>query len=509
MNNQKVVLAIMDGWGIRDEKEGNAIKEANTPNFDMLCKTYPHTKIYAEGEHVGLPAGQMGNSEVGHLNLGAGRIVFQELSRINNEIKTGNFFKNEAFLKAADHVKKYNSALHIYGLVSPGGVHSSMDHIFALIDFAKKENIKNFYVHAFLDGRDTPPQSAVTYLKEVEEKLKENGFAPVATVSGRYYAMDRDNRWDRVEKAYDALTSMTGEKASSAVEAVEKSYAAGTTDEFVLPTIIGDENSRIKDNDAIIFFNFRPDRAREITRAFTQSDFNGFERKVAPKNLFYVTMTQYDETFTLDIAFKPEHMTNILGEVLSKNGIRQLRTAETEKYAHVTFFFNGGEEKPFENEERILVKSPKVPTYDMQPEMSAYEVKDNVLKALDSDKYGVIIVNFANPDMVGHTGVESAAIKAIEAVDTCIGEIVQKVVEKGYVMYLTADHGNAECMIDPKTKKPFTAHTTNMVPFIAINLKDKNAQLRDGASLCDVAPTILKTMDIEQPEEMTGKSILI
>lgn len=508
MNNQKVVLAIMDGWGIREEKEGNAIKEANTPNFDMLCHEYPHTKIYADGEHVGLPQGQMGNSEVGHLNLGAGRIVFQELTRINNEIKNGNFFKNEAFLNAINHVKKNNSALHIYGLVSPGGVHSAMEHIFALIDLAKKENVKNLYVHAFLDGRDTPPQSAGEYIKQVEEKLAQNGFAPIATVSGRYYAMDRDNRWDRVELAYDALTSMNGQKASSALEAIETSYKNGKNDEFVLPTIIGDENTRIKDNDSIIFFNYRPDRAREITRAFTQKDFSGFKRKIEVKNLYYVTMTQYDETFTLDIAFKPQHLTNILGEVLANNGIKQLRTAETEKYAHVTFFFNGGVEEPFKGEDRVLVNSPKVPTYDMQPEMSAYEVKDKVIQALDSDEYGVIIVNFANPDMVGHTGVESAAIKAIETVDECIGEIVKKVVEKGYIMFLTADHGNAECMVDPKTHKPFTAHTTNMVPFFAINLKDKNAKLREGAALCDVAPTILKTMEIEQPVEMCGKSIL-
>ncbi len=508
MNNKKVILAIMDGWGIREGKTGNAIEEANTPTYNMLLEKYPHTAIYADGEHVGLPEGQMGNSEVGHLNLGAGRIVYQELTRINNEIKTGNFFKNEAFLDAIADVKKNNSALHLFGLVSEGGVHSAMNHLFALIDLAKKEEVKNLYVHAFLDGRDTPPQSAIQYLEEVENKLKENGFSQIASVSGRYYAMDRDNRWDRVQKAYDSLVSDDAPKAENAVAAVENSYKDGKNDEFVMPTITSGPESRIKDNDSIIFFNFRPDRAREITRAFMDKNFSGFEKKVVVKNIHFVTMTQYDETFELPIAFKPQHLTNILGEVISNAGIKQLRTAETEKYAHVTFFFNGGVEEPFKNEVRTLVNSPKVATYDLQPEMSAYQVADKVLEALDCEEYGFIVVNFANPDMVGHTGVEAAAIKAVETVDECIGKIVNKVQQKDYAMFLTADHGNAECMVDSETGKPFTAHTNNMVPFFAINVNG-DVKLRDGAALCDVAPTVLQVLGLPQPVGMSGKSIIL
>lgn len=500
----KVLLAIMDGWGISNICKHNAIEESHPENFYELTKKYPYITIFADGEHVGLPEGQMGNSEVGHLNMGAGRIVYQELTRINKSIKDGDFFKNEAFLDAVNHVKNNNSALHCYGLVSEGGVHSSMGHIFGLIDFAKRNNLTKVYFHAFLDGRDTPPQSAIKYVGELEEKLAEAGLPPVASVSGRYYAMDRDNRWDRVEKAYNCLVLGEGETADSAVSAIEASYAKDVNDEFVLPTIIkGSE--RISDNDAVIFFNFRPDRARELTRAIALKDFNGFERKKVLNNLFYVCMTQYDETFGLAIAFPPHHLTNILGEVLDKEGVLQFRTAETEKYAHVTFFFNGGEETPFPSETRVLVKSPSVATYDLQPEMSANQVKEKVLEALDSDKYGFILVNFANPDMVGHTGVEEAAIKAVKAVDNCIGEIAKKVEEKGYTMLLTADHGNAECM--EQNGKPFTAHTNNKVPLVLINAGDK--KLKEDGALSDVAPTVLELMGIEQPKEMTGHSLIL
>lgn len=503
---KKVILTILDGWGIGENYDGNAIYNANLPNYKNLLKTYPNTTIFAEGEHVGLPEGQMGNSEVGHLNLGAGRIVYQELTRISKEIKEGSFFKNEELLKAIEHTKKNNSALHIYGLVSNGGVHSSMDHIFGVIDLAKKENVKKLFVHAFLDGRDTPPQSAVNYLKEVEDKLKKEGFPQIATISGRYYAMDRDNRWERVQKAYDCLTLGEGNKADNSDVAIRKSYADGVNDEFVIPTVTL-ENSRINDNDSIIFFNFRPDRARELTRAIMMKDFDGFDRKKVLNNIYYVCFTRYDEKFGLPIAFKPQVLTNILGEVLDKNSIKQFRTAETEKYAHVTFFFNGGVEKPFDTETRVLVNSPKVATYDLQPEMSAYEVADNVVKAIHSNEYPFILVNFANPDMVGHTGVLAAAQKAVEAVDECVGKIVEAVKEEGYTMLLTADHGNAECMINQETGKPHTAHTTNKVPFFVINAGN-DIKLRNDAALCDVAPTVLKFLEINQPAEMTGKSII-
>jgi len=502
----KVLLAIMDGWGVSDKCEHNAICESGSPNFNQIVAKYPHITIYADGEHVGLPDGQMGNSEVGHLNLGAGRVVYQELTRINKSIREGEFFENEALLAAVDHAKKNDSSLHFMGLVSDGGVHSAMGHLFALIDLAKKHNLEKVYVHAFLDGRDTPPQSSIIYLKEVEEKLAQEGLPKIATVSGRYYAMDRDNRWDRVEKAYDCLVLGEGEKTDSAVKAVEDSYADSKNDEFVLPTIIGNGNSRIQDNDAVVFFNFRPDRAREISKAIALKNFVGFERKKVLDNLFFVCFTQYDETFALPIAFPPHKLTNILGEVLDKNGIQQLRTAETEKYAHVTFFFNGGVEKPFETETRVLVNSPSVATYDLQPEMNAYEVRDKVLEALESDKYGFILVNFANPDMVGHTGIEEAAIKAVKTVDECIGQIVKKVEEKGYTMLLTADHGNAECMATDEGK-PFTAHTNNKVPLVLINAK-ADKLVADGA-LSDVAPTVLELMGIEKPKEMTGHSLIL
>ena len=476
--------------------------------FDNLKKTEKYTQINASGEYVGLPDGQMGNSEVGHLNLGAGRIVYQDLTRINKEIREGKFFENKEFKAAIEHVKKNNSSLHLYGLVSTGGVHSSFDHVKALIKMAADNGLKKVYVHAFLDGRDTPPKSAVEFLAELEAELKKYNLPQIATISGRYWAMDRDNRWDRVEKAYNALLFGEGETAVNSDEAIKTSYAKDVTDEFVEPTVTNpDADSRIKDNDSIIFFNYRPDRAREITRAMTFENFDGFNRKARRNNLYYVCMTQYDETFPLPIAYPPEKLVNILGDVLDANGVKQFRTAETEKYAHITFFFNGGEEKSGKLETRALVASPKVATYDLQPEMSAPEVCENVLKALDNPDYGFILVNFANPDMVGHTGVFEAAVKACETVDACVGKIAQKAKEKGVLMLLTADHGNSECMEDPVTHSPFTAHTTNPVPFLLINGNGKY-ELKETGALCDVAPTVLELLGIKQPQEMTGHSLI-
>lgn len=507
-DNKRVLLCIMDGWGINKDCPKDATKTAKTPNFDKLKETEKYTQINASGEYVGLPDGQMGNSEVGHLNLGAGRVVYQDLTRINKEIREGKFFENKAFKDAIEHVKKNNSSLHLYGLVSTGGVHSSFEHVKALVKMAAENGLKKVYVHAFLDGRDTPPKSAVEFLAELEEELKKYNLPQIATISGRYWAMDRDNRWDRVEKAYNALLFGEGEKAANSDEAIKASYAKDVTDEFVEPTITNaDPDSRIKDNDAIIFFNYRPDRAREITRAMTFEEFDGFNRKARRNNLYYVCLAQYDETFPLPIAYPPEKLTNILGDVLDDNGVKQYRTAETEKYAHITFFFNGGEEKSGKLETRALVASPKVATYDLQPEMSAPQVCENVLKALDDPQYGFILVNFANPDMVGHTGVFDAAIKACETVDTCVGKIVEKAKENGVVMLLTADHGNSECMEDPQTHTPFTAHTTNPVPFMLINGQGKY-ELKDTGALCDVAPTILQLLGIKQPAEMTGQSLI-
>lgn len=517
---KRVLLCIMDGWGInpnQDLSKYDATYLAPPVNVNKLKEEEKYTQIHADSEYVGLPQGQMGNSEVGHLNLGAGRVVYQELTKINKSIREGDFFKNERFLAAINHVKENNSSLHLYGLVSEGGVHSSMDHIFALIKLASQEGLKKVYVHAFLDGRDTPPKSACTYLEQVEEKLKEYNLPPIATVVGRYWAMDRDNRWERVEKAYNCLLFGEGEKASSACEGVQNSYVNGKNDEFVEPTVIGGEESRIHDNDAVIFFNFRPDRAREITKAINFGDkcedtvceekaFKGFKRKAVRKNLYYVTMTQYDETFEYPIAFPPQKLVNILGDILDANGIKQFRTAETEKYAHVTFFFNGGVEEPKKLETRVLVASPKVATYDLQPEMSACEVCEKVLAAEDNPEYGFILVNFANPDMVGHTGVLAAAAKACKVVDECVGKVAQKAKENDIIMLLTADHGNAEVMADA-AGAVHTAHTTNEVPFIVINA-DKDIELREGGSLCDVAPTVLDLMGIKQPEEMTGKSLI-
>ena len=501
----RVLLCIMDGFGESNGCSKDAVKTAATPNIDNLLKTVSNTEINASGEYVGLPDGQMGNSEVGLLFLGAGRVVYQELTKINTSIKDGSFFENDVLTEAVDHAKKNNSSLHLMGLVSDGGVHSSIDHLLALIDLAAKSKLKKVYVHAFLDGRDTPPQSAIKYLEIVENRLKERNLPRIASVMGRYYVMDRDNRWDRVKKAYECLVSGYGKKAANAVEAVEKSYSAGETDEFVLPYVTGDEKSRICDNDAVIFFNFRPDRAREITKALTFENFTGFDRDEVRENLYYATFTQYDETFLVPVAFPPHAIENTLGKVLDAHEIKQFRTAETEKYAHVTFFFNGGEELPGRYETRVLVNSPKVKTYDLQPEMSAPEVCEKVLDAIDNEDYGFILVNFANPDMVGHTGVFDAAVKACETVDECVGRIVEAVKKTDIKMLLTADHGNAECMEDDKTHKPFTAHTTNPVPLFLIN---DNHGLKDGGALCDVAPTVLDLMGIEKPAEMTGHSLL-
>ncbi len=503
----RVLLCIMDGWGVGDYCSKDATKEAYTPNFDKLKAGEKYTTIFADGEHVGLPEGQMGNSEVGHLNLGAGRIVYQELTRINKSIKEKTFFDNEKLLAAVKHAKANNSSLHLMGLVSDGGVHSSLEHLFALIDLAKKEGLEKVYIHAFLDGRDTPPQSAVNYLKQLEAKLSSVGLPPIASIIGRYYAMDRDNRWDRVEKAYNCLLLGEGYCAKTSNEAILNSYKDDKNDEFVVPTAIGASETRINDNDSVIFFNFRPDRAREISKAINFESFDGFERKAVRKNIYYVCFTQYDETFPFPVAFEPQRLTNILGEVLANKGVKQFRTAETEKYAHVTFFFNGGEEAAFKDETRVLVSSPKVATYDLQPEMSAPEVCEKVLNALDDQDYGFILVNFANPDMVGHTGVMDAAVKAVETVDECVGKIAEKAKENGVVMLLTADHGNAECMEDPVTHAPFTAHTTNKVPFIVINA-DKHLNIKDSGALCDVAPTILQLLGIDKPVEMTGESLL-
>jgi len=498
----------MDGWGISpNHPEYDATKLAHSVNVNKLIEEYPSITIHADGEYVGLPDGQMGNSEVGHLNLGAGRIVYQDLSKINRSIKDGSFFKNERFLQAVNHAKQNNSSLHIFGLVSTGGVHSSLDHLLALIKLAADEGLTKVYVHAFLDGRDTPPQSACTYLERVEEELKKYNLPQIATIIGRYYIMDRDNRWERVEKGYNALLLGEGEKAQTACDGVRQSYARGDNDEFVLPTVITGDESRIKDNDAIIFFNYRPDRAREISKALNFVDFDGFERKKVLKNLCYITMTSYNEDFTFPVAFPKEKLVNILGDVLEANGVKQFRTAETEKYAHVTFFFNGGIDEPQAHETRVLVPSPKVPTYDMQPEMSAYEVCDNVLKAVSNPEYGFVLVNFANPDMVGHTGVIEAATKACKVVDECVGKIAKACIDNNVIMLLTADHGNSEVMVNPETGKPQTAHTTNKVPFVLINAP-KDLQLTADGALCNIAPTVLKLMGIKKPDEMDSEALV-
>lgn len=512
MSKKPTVLMILDGYGLNEKSQGNAVALAKTPVMDKLMAECPFVPGNASGMAVGLPEGQMGNSEVGHLNMGAGRIVYQELTRITKEIEDGDFFKNEALLAAIDNCKKNQSDLHLFGLLSDGGVHSHNTHMYGLLELAKRNGIENVYLHAFLDGRDTAPTSGKGFVQEALDKMKEIGVGKIATVIGRYYVMDRDNRWDRVERAYKAIAEGEGVTAECALCAVQQSYDKGENDEFVQPTVVltdGKPTATVKDNDSVIFFNFRPDRAREITRAFCDDDFQGFERKGGRLNTTYVAFTEYDVTIPNKlVAFHKVEIKNTFGEFLAKNGLKQLRTAETEKYAHVTFFFNGGVEEPNEGEDRLLVKSPKVATYDLQPEMSAYQVCDGLVDAIKSDKYDVIIVNFANPDMVGHTGVEAATIKAIEAVDECVGKVVAAIKEADGQMFICADHGNAEQLVDYETGAPFTAHTTNHVPFILVNY-DEAYTLREGGCLADIAPTLIEMMGMTQPEEMTGKSLLI
>ncbi|MGI6722194.1 MAG: 2,3-bisphosphoglycerate-independent phosphoglycerate mutase [Anaerovoracaceae bacterium] len=506
MNNKKpTMLMILDGFGIAPPGEGNAISRAEKPHLDAIFRKYPFTTIKASGLDVGLPEGQMGNSEVGHLNIGAGRIVYQDLTLITKEIESGKFFENEPLNRAMDKVIENGGKLHLQGLLSDGGVHSHIDHLFALIKMAKNKGVKDLYVHCFLDGRDVPPDCARTYLRKLENYMKETGLGHIATISGRYYAMDRDKRWDRVQKAYRAMTIAEGEQAANADEAIDASYGREEYDEFVLPTVI-DKNGTVNDGDSIIMFNFRPDRAREITRAFVDKDFDGFEREKTVSGLTYVCMTQYDaEMPNVLVAYPPEHYKNTLGEYLSDNGLKQLRIAETEKYAHVTFFFNGGVEEPNRNEERILVPSPKVATYDMQPEMSAPKVTEQVLKQIAFNQFDVIILNFANADMVGHTGSMEAAITAIETLDECVPRIVAAVLERGGQILLTADHGNADEMLDDKGAV-VTAHSLNPVPLV--NISKDPAGLKDGGRLCDLAPTLLDMMDMAIPPEMTGHSLL-
>lgn len=498
-----LILMILDGFGIAPEK-GNAIKAAKKPNIDKLFAENPVTQIGASGMDVGLPDGQMGNSEVGHTNMGAGRIVYQELTRITKTINEDKLKENEAIVNAMDKALENGTALHLMGLLSSGGVHSHITHLYGILELAKKKGLENVYIHTFLDGRDVPPSSAAEFMDELLAKTKEIDVGKVATVSGRYYAMDRDNNWDRVEKTYAAMVYGEGEKAECPVCAVKNSYDKGVTDEFVVPVVV-EGGAQVKPNDSIIFFNFRPDRAREITRTFVDPDFKGFERKNGFFPVNFVCMTQYDATMpNVDVAFKPQALKNTLGEYVSNKGMTQLRIAETEKYAHVTFFFNGGVEKQYEGEDRILVKSPAVATYDLQPEMSAYEVTDKLVPAIESGKYDMIILNYANCDMVGHTGVFEAAVKAVEAVDTCVGRVVEAIKKMGGVALITADHGNADKMVDADGS-PFTAHTTNPVPFCVVGY---DCQLREGGRLADIAPTMLQIMGLEQPAEMDGVSLI-
>lgn len=509
MPKKPVMLMILDGFGLSDKVDGNAVRASKKPNYDNLINNYPSVAVSASGLDVGLPEGQMGNSEVGHLNIGAGRIIYQELTRISKEIREGRFFENQALNFAIDKAIENSSSLHLMGLLSNGGVHSHIEHVKALITMCKNKGLKKVYVHGFLDGRDVPPSSALEFINDLDDHMIKEGTGKFATISGRYYAMDRDNRWERVQLAYNAMVKGEGNIAENAQKAVELAYHDNKTDEFVIPTVIGEDGkptATIKDKDSVIFFNFRPDRARELTRALNDKEFSGFQRDNL--NLNYVCMTQYDKTIeNVQIAYRAESYVNTLGEYVSKNGCNQLRIAETEKYAHVTFFFNGGIEAPNKGEDRVLVPSPKVATYDLKPEMSAYEVTTKVIEALDEDKYHMIILNFANPDMVGHTGIIEAAIKAIETVDECLGKIVEKVLEKDGTVFITADHGNAETMIDYSTGKPMTAHTNNLVPFVYV-AKDAK-QLREDGVLADIAPTMLQVMGLAQPEEMTGKSLII
>ena len=511
MKTRPVCLIIMDGYGIRKDENGNAIKQAHAGVVERLIKEWPSTQLGASGLDVGLPDGQMGNSEVGHLNMGAGRIIYQDLTRITKEIQDGDFFKNEELLKAVENAKKNNKSLHIFGLLSEGGVHSHITHLYALLELAKQHGLEKVYVHAFMDGRDVPPKSGAGYISTLQDKIKEIGVGKISTITGRYYAMDRDNNWDREKLAYDSLTIGKGKLFEDPVKAVEASYADGVTDEFILPINIT-ENGKpfglVEQGDSIIFFNFRPDRAREITRAFSEKEFDFFKRETGFLNPYYVCFTVYDASFTnVHIAFKKQEIKNTLGEYLAHKGYTQLRIAETEKYAHVTFFFNGGKEAPEKNEVRDLIPSPKVATYDLKPEMSALKVTEKYLEELDSGKFDVMILNFANCDMVGHTGVMEAAERAVTTVESCVNILVQAFLAKGGSILLTADHGNADVMI-AKDGSPFTAHTTNPVPFVLISEQFKNVQLREKGILADIAPTFLQVMGEEIPAEMTGKSLI-
>lgn len=503
--NKKSVLVIMDGFGLAPDGNGNAIYQAKTPNLDALFQKYPKSKLSASGLDVGLPDGQMGNSEVGHTNIGAGRVVFQDLPKISKEIEEGEFFKNEAYVNALKAAKENGKSVHVMGLLSSGGVHSHINHIFAMLDMAKQFEIEHVYVHCFMDGRDVAPDSGLGFVKQMHEKCQQVGNAKIATISGRFYAMDRDKRWDRLETAYNAIVCGEGVKESDPVKAIQDSYDNGVTDEFVVPVVVCEEGM-IQQGDSVIFMNFRPDRAREITWALNNTDFDGFARKKTVFPLNYVCTAQYDEALDIPIAYPPETLVNTLGDVVSAKGFKQFRVAETEKYAHVTFFFNGGVERPVEGEDRCLVDSPKeFPTYDLIPQMSAVKVCDKLVEAIESDKYEMIICNFANCDMVGHTGVLEAAVQAVETVDACIGRVVEAVEKKSdeMILFVTADHGNADCMINADGSVN-TAHTTNLVPFVAT---DVNAKLSDG-KLADIAPTMLKVMGIEQPEEMTGNVLI-
>lgn len=502
-----LALIIMDGFGLRKETEGNAIAAAKHPNLDRLWATCPHTQIGASGMDVGLPDGQMGNSEVGHTNMGAGRIVYQELTRITKSIEDGEYLSNPVLLHAMENAKKPGAALHLMGLLSDGGVHSHIRHLFGLIEMAKKMGVEKVYIHCFMDGRDVPPTSGAEYIEELQKELEKTGVGKIATVSGRYYAMDRDNRWERVVKAYDAMVNGEGVKAPDPAAMMRQSYADGVTDEFIVPAVVT-EGAEVKSGDSVIFFNFRPDRARELTRTLVDPDFAGFERKKGFFPLTYICMTQYDATMpNVEVAYAPQSLANTFGEYISKNGLTQLRIAETEKYAHVTFFFNGGVEAPYPGEDRALIPSPKVATYDLQPEMSAYLVTDEVVKRIRSGKYDVIILNYANCDMVGHTGVFEAAVKAVEAVDTCLGRTLAAIEEMGGRAFVTADHGNADMMTDEEGN-PFTAHTTNPVPFIAVGFPEGTKLLPHGGRLADIAPTMLQALGLPQPAEMTGRSML-
>ncbi len=507
MSKAPVALIILDGFACRDEVKGNAVKAAHKPNFDRYWEQFPHQQLRADGEHVGLPEGQMGNSEVGHMNIGAGRIVYQSLTRINKAIKDGDFFENEAFIAAIQHAKKNDSALHLMGLVSDGGVHSHMDHLVALVELAKKEGLEKVYIHAFLDGRDVAPNTGLSFVQDIEVQLKTLGVGQIASVSGRYFAMDRDKRWDRVEKAYQVIVHGQGTAFNSASEGIEASYAVEVYDEFVQPFVIESNKEAvgpIEDNDAVIFFNFRPDRAIQLSTALTNPEFDGFGRMNAPENINFVSFTEYSDSVKGDIAFKKVNLVNTLGEVISNAGKTQLRIAETEKYPHVTFFMSGGRHETFAGEERILINSPKVATYDLKPEMSAFEVKDALINKIHENSIDAIILNFANPDMVGHSGMLEPTVKAIEAVDTCLGEIVDLILAKGGAVIITADHGNSDEVID-MDGNPMTAHTTNPVPIIVTK---EDLDIREGGILADLAPTMLQLLGIEQPQEMTGKSLI-